>query len=200
MNDLDGFLRFIGLINDFQKIKRRVLIRDEEVWENDVEHSYQLALAAWYFISVKQVSLDLHLVIKYALIHDLVEVYAGDTYIYDPDPAVINSKVEREKAAQEQIVREFSEFSDLHGCIEAYETRADKESKFVYALDKILPMINIYLDGGRTWRKESVTLQMLVDHKTDKVAFSPEVAQYFAEFIAMLKNSQLPLFGTETYM
>lgn len=199
MNDSDKFLQFIRLINDFQKIKRRVLIRNEETWENDVEHSYQLALASWYFVSVKQMQLDLNLVIKYALIHDLVEVYAGDTYIYDPDPAIINSKVERERAAQEQIVREFSEFLDLHGCIEAYEMRADKESKFVYALDKILPMINIYLDGGRTWRNEAVTLQMLVDYKTDKVALSPEVSQYFADFIAMLKDSQLPLFGTETY-
>ena len=53
--------------------------------------------------------------------------------------------------------------------IEQYEAREDKESRFVYALDKIQPMLNIYTDGGRTWKEKGVTIDMLVEYKKEKV-------------------------------
>lgn len=80
----------------------------------------------------------------------------------------------------------------LHRGERRHET--DPESKFVYALDKVVPVLNIYLDKGRTWQKNGVTLQILIDAKESKVAASPEVANYFQELITLLKEQENELF------
>jgi len=80
----------------------------------------------------------------------------------------------------------------LHQCI--YEKRGDEESRFVYALDKIQPVLNIYTDGGRTWREIGITIQMLIDAKKDKVALSPEVEECFEDLVSLLKKEEKHLF------
>jgi putative hydrolase of HD superfamily len=194
MKELEHILQFMKLTQLFQKIERRVLVKDVERWENDVEHCYQLAMLAWYIVDAFKLDLDVSLVMKYGMIHDFVEVYAGDTYIYDPDPTMHESKQQREADAAKQLREEFAEFVEFNDLIDQYERKEDKESKFIYALDKIIPVMNIYLDNGRTWNKENVTLQMLYDHKIDKVSQSPEVKQYFDQLFAMLKEKESELF------
>lgn len=80
--ELPNIINFTKLLNKFCDIERVIHSNGGDRLENDVEHSYRLAMLAWYIISSNKLSLDLDLVIKYALVHDLVEVYAGDTYIY----------------------------------------------------------------------------------------------------------------------
>ncbi len=126
--------------------------------------------------------------------HDFVEVYAGDTYIYSTNQEELDSKEEREKKAAERLQKELPEFKDLHKLINIYEKRGDEESRFVYALDKIQPVLNIYTDGGRTWKEKGITIKMLVDHKKDKVALSPEIASCFEELVALLKKEEKQLF------
>ena len=70
----------------------------------------------------------------------------------------------------------------------------DKESRFVYALDKVEPILSIYVDGGRTWKEKKITIQMLVDYKKDKVAVSPEVEACFYDLIALLRDNEQRLF------
>lgn len=192
---LNKIINFTKLLNKFRSVERVVLVNEEERNENDVEHSYYMAMLAWYIVNVNKLDLDINLVIKYALIHDFVEVYAGDTYIYSSDRAHIESKEKREKEAAEKLQKDFSEFEDMHTLIEKYEKREDKESRFVYALDKIQPMVNIYTDNGRSWKVNKVKLQMLVDHKKDKVVVSPEVKKYFEDLIELLKNEEKDLFN-----
>lgn len=196
--ELSKLLKFIDLTNQFQLILRRVRVKGETRYENDVEHSFQLSFVAWYLIESNNLNLDKYLAMQYGLVHDLVEVFAGDTYIYDPDPAVHATKHAREKAAALQLRAEFPEFTQLHEIIVQYENREDAEGKFIYALDKVLPMINIYLDNGRTWQEEDVTLRMLIENKTQKVAVSPELQQLFSDFIDLLKSKELELFGKLT--
>lgn len=196
--ELSKLLKFITLNNQFQHIVRRVRVKDEERYENDVEHSFQLAFSAWYIIDSNRLPLNKDLAIQYGLVHDLVEVFAGDTYIYDPDPAVHASKQAREHAAALRLREEYPEFTQLHDLIQQYEARQDMESKFIYALDKLLPMINIYLDHGRTWQQETVDLQMLIDNKKSKVGESSEINEIFDAFIELLKSKELELFGKVT--
>ena len=106
-----------------------------------------------------------------------------------------SSKEKREKEAAEKLQKDFSEFEDMHTLIEKYEKREDKESRFIYALDKIQPMINIYTDNGRSWKVNKVRLQMLIDHKKDKVIVSPEVKKYFEDLIELLKKEEKDLFN-----
>ena len=74
-------------------------------------------------------------------------------------------------------------------------TKEDPESRFVYALDKIEPVIKLYLDGGWTWKEKKVTLEMVYENKKDKVALSPEIKAYFDEFMGLLRKEEKSLFG-----
>jgi len=192
MNEL---LKFIELTQEFKAVRRKVVLAKEGREENDAEHSYQLAVVAWYLISTQGLKLDLELVLKYALVHDLVEVYAGDTPAiqkgYDEKQ---KTKHKREEDAAKKLTKEFPEFPEMHEFIGAYELKADEESRFVYALDKIIPIMNIYLDKGHSWKLHDISLQDLIDNKTDKVKASPEIKKYFEEIVELLKIEQATLF------
>ena len=194
MLDLSKILNFVGLLNTFRQVERVVLANNEKRWENDVEHSYHLAMLAWYIGESHALPLNRDLLVKYALVHDLVEVYAGDTYIYTMNQSEKDSKKAREEKAAVELRENFPEFEALHRLIFAYEKREGAESRFVYALDKIQPILNIYTDGGRTWKEKGVTIQMLVDTKKHQVALSPEVSACFEELVRLLKKDEEKLF------
>ncbi|MEI6887489.1 MAG: HD domain-containing protein, partial [bacterium] len=155
---LTKLLSFTKFTHSFQKIERRIFATGLNRNENDLEHSGQLALVAWYFIDSSKLKLNTEKVIKYALAHDLVETYAGDTYFYSKDKKIQESKVQREKNALVRIKKEFPDFKEIEKIITKYEEKSDPESRFVYALDKIIPVLNIYLDEGRSWKRDNVSL------------------------------------------
>ncbi|MES2213583.1 MAG: HD domain-containing protein [Patescibacteria group bacterium] len=193
-NQLQRILTFSDLMNKFQKINRVILEKDRERYENDVEHSYMLAMLADYIIVIENLKLDRRAVMMYSMMHDLVEIYAGDTYIGSRDTEYIASKHSREADALVRIISEFPEYPDLQIYIEKYEKKVDEESKFVYALDKLQPVIQIYLDSGRTWRKEGMSFADLCFHKDEKVKVSPVVEKYWNELRGILEKSQTELF------
>ena len=186
---LSTLFDFVRLTHVFQKVTRVVLVNGEERFENDAEHSYQLALIAWYLVAHNKHHLEVNKVVLLALTHDLVEAYAGDTYTF-AEPEILARKKEREEEAIKLLKKNFPEFSSLHKVINEYEKRETPESKFVYALDKLLPMINIYLDNGRTWQKEGISLEQLLANKTTKVHLSPELVSYYEELISLLKKEE----------
>lgn len=191
---LQKLLDFAKILNEFQAVERVIRVKDTERWENDVEHSYDLAMLAWYILATTETTLDRDTIIRYALIHDFLEVYAGDTYNFSTDARHLASKHEREVAAAVKLRETLSEFTELHEAIDAYEKRSDAESRFVYALDKIEPVIQLYLDGGRTWKEKDVTLEMVYENKKDKVALSPEIKAYFDELMELLRKEEKKLF------
>jgi len=193
--NLQKILDFTLFLDKFRDVLRMVLKNNSERYENDVEHSYMLAMLADYIISLENLSLDRDKVLYYCLIHDLVEVYAGDTYKYSTDKELINSKIQREIEAFEKIKSEFPEHKNLLKMIEAYETRLDEESRFVYALDKLQPVLNIYSDNGRSWKKGMVKLDQIISSKKDKFKFSPIVEKYWNELRELLEKNQHKLFS-----
>lgn len=192
---LSQLLSFAKILGELQAVERVVRVRGVDRWENDVEHSYSLAMLAWYILDTEQLPLDRDLVFRYALAHDLVEVYAGDTYLYSEDKELLASKPERERLAAERLLAEFPEVPEMHAAISGYVKKEDDESRFVYALDKMEPFFKCYLDGGRTWKEKGITLEMLYENKKDKVALSSEIKTYFDEFIMLLKKEEKKLFG-----
>ncbi len=189
LEQLLDFVRFTHLTHQVERVAR---IPGTSRYANTVEHSYQLTLIAWYMIETEGLSLDRDLVIRYALVHDLVETYAGDTYFYDTRAEA--TKREREHAALERIRQEFPGFDALTHLIEGYEAQADAESRFVYALDKLIDPLNIYLEDGRLWREKGVTLAMLLAKKEKKVRSNETVTRYFAELKALLEEREHELF------
>jgi len=197
MLDLSKIIDFVRLLDKFRKVERMLHVNGGDRYENDVEHSYNLAMLAWYIIENHNLNLNRDKVLKYALVHDFVEIYAGDTYIYSTNKNELDSKEDREKKAAERLQKELPEFKDLHELIKIYEKRGDEESRFVYALDKIQPVLNIYTDGGRTWKEKGITIEMLISHKKDKVALSPEIASCFEDLITLLKKEEKQLFSKD---
>jgi hypothetical protein len=126
-------------------------------------------------------------VLRYALIHDLVEVYAGDTVFNDK--AGLATKHEREIEALARLRLELSESQpDLIAAIQAYEDRLDEEAVFVYALDKIIPIYIGLATGARYWHAGGITPAIIVEHKQAKVGLDPQIAQYFEAVMAELEQ------------
>jgi putative hydrolase of HD superfamily len=156
--------------------------------ETDTEHTFSLVMMAW-FLAPSFPKLNLDKIIKFALVHDLVEIYAGDTYVY-ADKTIIDTKLQREREALEQIEQEWPDFPDMTQTIHCYEKLDTPESKFIYALDKLMPPFMIFLNQGYTWHQEKISLDKLIDSKTEKVALSPEINGYFKKLVALLKANQ----------
>lgn len=183
---IDRILDLQKLLLQFSQIDRRVhrKHKDEHIHETDTEHSYNLAMTAW-FLSSHFPKLDQALLIRLALVHDLVEVHAGDTYVY-ADAATLASKAQREAEALQQLEADWSDFPDMLEHIKSYENKDSEEAKFIYALDKIMPMMQIFLNDGHTWKQEGITLRQLNDIKVDKISLSPAIATYYEQLYSIL--------------
>jgi putative hydrolase of HD superfamily len=182
---VERLLELQQLLLVFRNIKRVIHIPGAtEERENDSEHSYSLAMVAW-FLAQHFPHLDRDKIIRLALAHDLVEIHAGDTFFY-ADEAVLSGKKEKEQKAYEQIKNDWPDFPQVTEVIKEYEDLQTPESRFVYALDKIMPILMIYLAEGHTWKKEQITFDMLQSKKKAKVALSPEIDEYYQQLILML--------------
>ncbi len=190
--DLQQLLSFVEFTHLAHKVERVARINGMDRYANMVEHSYQLALIAWYLVEKEGLALNKDLVLRYALVHDLVEVYAGDTYFYDSEAA--KTKEKREQEALRTLKKTIPEFKELHETISEYEKKNDSESRFVYALDKIIDPLNIYLEGGKLWHEKKITLPMLIEKKVNKVKLNPTVQEYFDTLVEQLKEQEAQLF------
>ena len=188
----EQLIDFIKFTHEFQEVVRVARPPFRERFENDAEHSYQLAMVAWFLIEQDKLKLDKELCFMYVLAHDLVEVYAGDTYFLDQKYA--ESKIKREKEAVKKIKKRFSSFKTLAKILEKYESKKDKESEFIYALDKLIPPIQIYLENGKGWHEKKVSFEELLKNKNNKIAVSKEVEKYWLELLSELTKNKKKLF------
>lgn len=193
MFDFEKAIEFTRLLERFQKVRRVAYVSGEDRMENDVEHSYKLAMMAWYLVEREQLPLDTSLVVKYAMVHDLVEAYAGDTDAWDAEGQ--KTKHEREEKARLQLIAEFNEFSELHGLIERYENKADEEARFVYALDKLFYMFTEYLAEGRTMRKQALEYGMEFKLKEEKTRVHDRVHAWCLDVFKRLDQERDRLWG-----
>ena len=181
--DIHRVLAFHDLLLKFQAVDRVLPTPPNFRHENDVEHSYHLAMMGW-FLSSYFPQLETNKIIRYALVHDLVEVHAGDTFVFDE--SLLGSKKQREADALKKIEKEWADFPELAGTIHEYEHRDSPEANFVYALDKIMPMLVNVLTKGYGWHQRKMKLDELHAIKVDKVALSPVVQEYYQQLYDLL--------------
>lgn len=186
-SNLESLSDIVALTHRFQQIRRMIYAKGEDRFENDVEHSFQLAFIGWYLIEKEKLGLDTKKVLLYAMCHDIVEVYAGDVS-FDRTPEGEKMKQKLEEEALEQIKTDYADFPALAKTIETYEARKDEESKFVYALDKLLPVINIKLDNGRSEHFHNISLEK-IKNKQHKFTEDPTVYKYFVLAIELLEQN-----------
>jgi len=185
--DIHRLIALHRLLLQFHHIERTVRHPDDfERHETNTEHTFTLAMIAWMLASYFP-ELDKNTIIQMALVHDLVEVYAGDTFAY-ADSVTRAGKPDREAIALAKLTSEWPDFPDMIKSIQDYETRQTNEAKFVYALDKLMPIILNYLNQGRTWQHDNITLENIKAYKDAKIAKSPEVNEYYQQMIVILQD------------
>ncbi len=175
------------LIADFAKIQRVPDLADTNRPENDVEHSFGLALTCWYLQPKIAPSLNLGKILQYSLAHDIVELHAGDTFVFDKKS--IASKDSREREAVTKIRNDWQDFPELADYAEGYMNKQDDEARFVKSVDKLLPvlMIELHEDPSLFWDKHNITLAMERENKVT-IHVSEFMSPYYDKLIDWLEQ------------
>lgn len=158
---LDRLARQVEFVQETEKLKRilrRNLLLDGSRRENSAEHSWSLGVFAMVFAEYAPPGTDLAKVAWMVLIHDLVEVDAGDTFVYD-DPSVLATQAEREQAAADRLfaVLPGDQAAEVRKLWDEFEDRQSAEAKFARALDRLQPLLSNYRNEGGTWQTYNVT-------------------------------------------
>ena len=156
MTRLEKQISFIVEIDKVKNIFRQTLLADGNRKENDAEHSWHIALMAILLKEYAEEEVDVLKVMTMVLLHDLVEIDAGDTYAYDTVAAA--SKREREVKAADRIFGMLPEdqgsyFRALWDEFEEYETA---DAKYAHLLDNFQPLLLNDASGGISWREHGV--------------------------------------------
>ena len=147
-------LDFIVEIDKMKSIQRRSLTYDGSHYENDAEHSWHLSVMALALARYAARPVNMERVLKMTLIHDLVEVYAGDTFAFDA--AATAGQKEREEAAADKIFAMIPEGAALRALWEEFDEGRTADASFAAALDRLQPLLANHLNEGHTWRMGNV--------------------------------------------
>jgi len=159
-------LAFLVEIDKLKQIVRQTPLIDGSRKENDAEHSWHLALMAIVLSDYAAEPVDILRVLKMVLIHDLVEIDAGDTFCYDP--IALRDKAQREERAAERIFGLLppDQGSHLRSLWQEFEARSSADARFADALDRFQAMLHNYLTKGGTWREHSVSSDVVLQRET----------------------------------
>jgi putative hydrolase of HD superfamily len=160
---LDRQIAFILEIDKLKTVLRRTVLIDRSRQENSAEHSWHIALMAVLLEEhAAERGLELLRVVKMLLVHDLVEIDAGDTFVYDAPGQV--DKPEREQRAAERLFGllppdQGAEVMDLW---QEFEARETPEARYAAALDRLQPLLHNLHTEGHSWRLHGVRREQVV--------------------------------------
>jgi len=183
-NRLQQQIQFIIEIDKLKHIYRQTLLTDKSRHENDAEHSWHLAVMAMLLSEyANEQNIELLRVIKMVLIHDLVEIDAGDTFCYDEKGNM--DKAEREQAAAKRLFHMLPEdqANELHALWEEFELGSTPEARFAAALDRLQPLLHNYQTEGVMWHKHGVTQDKVKKRIEPMEHGAKELWQYAEELI-----------------
>jgi putative hydrolase of HD superfamily len=149
--------------------------------ENDAEHAWHMALAAFLLREYANQEIDLARVMAMCLIHDIVEIDAGDTYAYDE--AGKATQKEREDKAKERIFSLLpdDQKAEMIGLFDEFEAFETPESCFAHAMDNVQPFILNDSNGGGDWKEHDVSISQVLKRQTQSAKGSKELCDYVLE-------------------
>ncbi|WRS28478.1 HD domain-containing protein [Oscillospiraceae bacterium MB08-C2-2] len=151
-------LHFLIEVDQMKNVLRQTLLADGSRRENDAEHSWHFALTAMLLYEYAQDSrVDLSRVIKMALIHDLIEIYAGDTFAFDIQGN--QDKEARERVAADRLFALLppDQGQEIRSLWEEFDAMETPDSQYAAAIDRLQPFVNNSVTGGHTWKKNKIT-------------------------------------------
>jgi len=184
---LGSQLAFIVEIDRLKTVLRRTVLADGSRQENSAEHSWHIALAAVMLAEHAEAAgqeLDVGRVVRMLLVHDVVEIDAGDTYAYDE--AAHDDKEEREREAAGRIFGLLPEdqAAEIWEWWEEFEAGETPEARFANAVDRLMPMIHNYVTKGAAWRHHGVQSHQVLTRNRTIADGAPELWEFARRMIA----------------
>jgi len=157
---IEDVLGFIKEADKLKQVERQTLIHNGGRKENSAEHSWHLAIAALVLQSFAPEKLDINKAIKMALLHDIVEIDAGDTIVYGD----LSGKEDAEAAALVRLMALLpnESSSDLKLIWLEFEEGRSPEAKYISAIDRFLPIYSNYLNEGHSWKNHNITVDRII--------------------------------------
>jgi putative hydrolase of HD superfamily len=156
-------IAFLLEIDKLKSILRRSYLLNESRRENSAEHSWHLAMMALIVAEHANAPVDPLRVLKMLIVHDVVEIDADDTYIYDTAGAA--DKAVREQAAAVRIFGLLppDQERELRALWDEFETRQTPEARFAAALDRLMPLLHNAMTQGRSWREHGIVSSQVLE-------------------------------------
>lgn len=186
--DFERFQKQLAFIEEMDRVKlvlRNTILLDASRRENDAEHTWHMAVCAMLFTEYSnEKNLDMLKVLKMIMVHDIVEIDAGDTFVYD-DKGNLDKK-ERETKAAERIFGllpedQGEEFIALWQEFEEYET---PESKYAHLADTFMPIYHNYRTKGLQWQRMNVTSDKVLNRNNHIKKGSGEIWSYVESMVS----------------
>ena len=163
--DLLKQIEFIKEIDKLKYIQRKTKLFNSDRNENDAEHSWHLAMMAIILSQHSNVPVDVLKVVKMVLIHDIVEIDAGDTFIYDTQKNHTNTDEERLAAERIFGILPKQQKDDLIAIWEEFEAGESDEAKFAKSMDRLEPLLQNASNHGGTWQEFGVGYEKVFEKK-----------------------------------
>ncbi len=164
-NDLLKQVAFIKEIDKLKYIQRRTKLFHSNRHENDAEHSWHLAMMTLVLAEYSNKPVDVLKVLKMVLIHDLVEIDAGDTFLYDTSKDHSNTDEERLAAKRIFGLLPEAQAQEFIGIWEEFEEGVTDDAKFARAMDRFEPLLQNTSNNGGTWAEFNVEYQKVYNKK-----------------------------------
>lgn len=176
-------LHFIIEADRLKGILRQSVLSDRSRRENSAEHSWHIALVALIMHEYAPVPINLERVLTMLLIHDIVEIEAGDAFVYDP--VALAGKEEREKEAADKLYGLLpDDIRDrLREAWNEFEERVTPESRFAHAVDRLMPMLHNYASQGQSWLQHGVRRSQVLEYNQHMEDGAPALWEYARELV-----------------
>lgn len=174
---------FLAEIDRLKQVLRRTSLIGGTRRENSAEHSWHITVAALILAEYAAAEVDITHVIKMLLVHDLVEISAGDTFAFDLTAKA--SQAERELAAATELfgVLPAEQGAELMALWREFEARETAAAQFANAMDRLLPALQNFANEGGTWREAQVNRPRVIDRLQPIGDGAPEVWAFVAELV-----------------
>lgn len=178
---LEKQFQFIREIDKEKTIFRQTYLADGERKENDAEHAWHMAMMVMLLAEYSNEKIDVLHTMKMVLIHDLIEIYAGDTYCYDN--AGNATKKQRELEAADKLFNILPEdqAKELRSIWDEFEEGETAEAKFAATMDRIQPLMLNHASGGKSWLEHGVHAEQVYGRNKNTGKGSEELWQYADE-------------------
>lgn len=177
MEDFSEQLNFLVEIDKLKSVYRKALVKtDKNRFENSAEHSWHIALMANVLAPYAEQPIDLHRVTLMLLIHDIVEIDAGDTFAFDETAILAQQSGKEEQAAARIFGLLPKTQKDAYIALwEEFESAETSDAKFAKSMDRVLPLIQNMQNDGGSWAQHNVSRQQVINRNKHLEEIAPKL-------------------------